>query len=119
MNKNASKFIDKLYASVDRQIIKLEDKIVQTRERWPYELYGLKADDKITQYDDEIRDLKRWKNGQESTQYLREIIKAKDEENARLKIALMGAANTLAEYGEDGHAKRLRMMAESLVESKQ
>ena len=119
MNKNASKFIDKLYAKVDARINKLEDKIVQTRERWPYELYGLKADDKITQYDDEIRDLKRWKNGQESTQYLREIIKTKDEENARLKIALMGAANTLAEYGEDGHAKRLRMMAESLVESKQ
>ena len=119
MNKNAAKFVDKLMARVDARINKLEDKIVQTRERWPYELYGLKADDKITQYDDEIRDLKRWRDGKESTQYLREIIKTKDEENARLKIALMGAANTLAEYGEDGHAKRLRMMAESLVESKQ
>lgn len=119
MNKNASKFIDKLYAKVDLRINKLEEKSVQIQDRWPYELYGCKADNLVNQYDDEIQDLKRWKNGQESTQYLREIIKTKDEENARLKIALMGAANTLAEYGEDGHAKRLRMMAESLVESKQ
>ena len=109
MSPSAEKWIKKnVLDRVDARINKLEDKIVQTRERWPYELYGLKADDKITQYDDEIRDLKQWKNGKESTQYLREIIKAKEDEINRLKILALSAANTIAEYGEYGKAELIR-----------
>ena len=108
MDKNAAKFVDKLMARVDARINKLEEKIVQIQDRWPYELYGFKADNLVNQYDDEIQDLKRWKNGQESTQYLREIIKAKENEISSLKIALLSAANTIAEYGEYGKAELIR-----------
>ena len=108
MDKNAAKFVDKLMARVDARINKLEEKIEQIQDRWPYELYGCKADNLVNQYDDEIQDLKRWKNGKESTQYLREIIKAKENEIDRLKILALSAANTIAEYGEYGKAERIR-----------
>ena len=113
MNPNASKFIDKLYALVDRQIIKLNDKAYWYKtEKYPPEICGLKYMKYTDPLEEQIEDLRKWKKASQHAEYMLGEIETLKAENSRLKIALLSAANTVAEYGEYGKAELIRRQAQ-------
>lgn len=58
---NAEKTIAKALEVIDKRIDRLLLKRQEVEERWPYDLYGTKADGKLEEIDEEVKALKRWK----------------------------------------------------------
>ena len=109
MNKNASKFVNKLYDRVDAEINRLENKVYYIRyEKYPEEIYGLRYMKYTDPIEQQIEDLRSWKTGSQYAQHLVGENKILKEDNFRLKTLALSAANTIAEYGEYGKAELIR-----------
>ncbi len=108
MNKNASKFIDKIYAKVDERIDKLYGKIDQAKDRYPVDYYGLKYQDYTNALEDEIRDLQKWKNGIEHAAHTAAELDGAKAENTQLRLVLMQTADKLASCGGAEYADYIR-----------
>ena len=99
--------VEKFHELVNKQISKLETKIDRTYEKYPYDAYGLKADNMVDPIRDDIRRLKELKKGVQSADALRAELERTKGEKAQLKGALAEALNALDKY-DPGWAQKIQ-----------
>lgn len=95
---NAQKTIDKALAVIDKRIDRLLLKREEVKERWPYDLYGGKADSKLDEIDEEVKALKRWKTERTDAAGLRQRLAGAQQQINAAEATMNAALGALAVY---------------------
>ena len=92
---------------IQKRIETLARKIDEAKERYPYELYGLRYMEKTAKYETEIEELKKYLEGQMFARAQLEQDKEMKRELFRAKMTIQDAISALKQYGEINLAERL------------
>lgn len=95
---SAEKTIEKALAVIDKRIDRLLLKREEVKERWPYELYGMKADSKLDEIDEEVKALKRWKTERTEAAGLRQRLAKEQQQTREAEATIDKALDALAVY---------------------
>lgn len=106
--------IDKALAVVQKRIEKLTEKKAQNIEKYPYDMYGMKADNMNGDIDDEIKDLQKFLNVHKSRADMKASFDESQELIESMSMLLNDCKNTAITYGEISLAHRLGRMIDRI-----
>lgn len=95
---SAEKTIARALAVIDKRIDRLLLKREEVKERWPYDLYGGKADSKLDAIDEEIKALKNWKAERTEAAGLRQRLAGARQQINEAEATINAALSALAVY---------------------
>ena len=95
---SAEKTITRALAVIDKRIDRLLLKREEVKERWPYDLYGGKADSKLDEIDEEVKALKRWKTERTEAAGLRQRLAGARQQINAAEATMNAALSALAIY---------------------
>lgn len=95
---SAEKTIAKALAVIDKKIDRLLLKRGEVKNRWPYDLYGTKADGKLDAIDEEIKALKDWRAERINAAELRQELGKAKAQTRHTEVVLFDALRELSLY---------------------